>query len=317
MDISTAAVFGASGKLGQRVVPLLTDRGITVRALVHRTPVEADGVQTVSGSITDLQAVREVVAGADLVVQMATTKEDPDSFFDVTVKGTLNVLEACRDQPIKQLIIFGGDAAFGIWFYPQPIPIDESHKLMAYPGYYAFTKVLEEVMTEQYGIQYGLPWTILRSSWIFERDDLLGHFSLLDNVNPAEPGHGFGPQPPEIMKLVETGQERVVIQTNGEGIPYNRHIVHIDDVMQAFGLMVGNEVALGRSFNVAAPAAFNYRPAAEYLSEKTGTPVLELPCPGYHSFEININRARTMLGYAPENDIYRMIDRALACRLAC
>ncbi len=314
MDIRTVAVFGASGKIGRRVVELITGRGAAVRALVHRTPIEMDGVTTVSGSITDAEAVREVVAGADAVVQMATAKEDPDTFFDVSVKGTLNVLEACRDEPIKQFLIFGGDAALGIWFYPQPIPIDESHKLMAYPGYYAFTKVMEEVMTEQYGFQYGLPWTILRSSWVFEADDLLGHFSLLENVDPSEPGHGFGEQPPEVMKLVDAGEERVVIQTNGDGVPYHRHIVHIDDVMQGLGLMLGNEAALGQSFNIAAPSAFNYLPAADHLSAKTETPTLELPCPGYHSFEININRARTILGYAPENDIYRMIDRALEHR---
>ncbi len=314
MDIRTVAVFGASGKIGRRVVELITGRGAAVRALVHRTPIEMDGVTTISGSITDAEAVREVVAGADAVVQMATAKEDPDTFFDVSVKGTLNVLEACRDEPIKQFLIFGGDAAFGIWFYPQAILIDESHKLMAYPGYYAFTKVREEVMTEQYGFQYGLPWTILRSSWVFEADDLLGHFSLLENVDPSEPGHGFGEQPPEVMKLVDAGEERVVIQTNGDGVPYHRHIVHIDDVMQGLGLMLGNEAALGQSFNIAAPSAFNYLPAADHLSAKTETPTLELPCPGYHSFEININRARTILGYAPENDIYRMIDRALEHR---
>jgi nucleoside-diphosphate-sugar epimerase len=316
MDINTVAVFGASGKIGGRVLPLVRERDARVRALVHRTPIEMDGVETITGSIADPEAVREVVAGADVVVQMATTKEDPDTFFDVSVKGTFNVLEACRDEGVKQFIIFGGDASFGIWFYPQPIPIDESHKLMAYPGHYAFSKVMEEVMTEQYGIQYGVPWTVVRSSWVFDEDDLLGHFSLLDNVDPSEPGHGFGDQPPEIMELVEAGEERVVIQTNGEGVPYTRHIVHIDDLMQGFGLVLGNEVALGRSFNVAAPAAFNYRPAADYLSERTGAPTLELPCPGYHSFEIDINRARAMLGYAPENDVFMMADRALAWRAA-
>jgi len=314
MDIKTVAVFGASGKIGGRVLPLVRARDAQVRALIHRTPIEMDGVETITGSIADPEAVREVVAGADVVVQLATTKEDPDTFFDVSVKGTLNVLEACRDEGVKQFIILGGDAAFGIWFYPQPIPIDESHKLMAYPGHYAFSKVMEEVMTEQYGIQYGVPWTILRSSWVFDEDDLLGHFSLLDNVDPSEPGHGFGDQPPEIMKFVDAGEERVVIQTDGEGVPYTRHIVHIDDLMQGFGLVLGNEVALGRSFNIAAPAAFNYRPAADYLSDRTGAPTLELPCPGYHSFEIDINRARAILGYAPENDVFTMVDRALAWR---
>jgi hypothetical protein len=52
--------------------------------------------------------------------------------------------------------------------------------------------------------------------------------------------------------------------------------------------------------------------AAEYISRRRAIPTIDLPCPDYHSFEINITRARTVLGYAPENDIFRMVDRALA-----
>ncbi|MGD9494862.1 MAG: NAD-dependent epimerase/dehydratase family protein [Armatimonadota bacterium] len=314
MSIRTVAVFGASGKIGRHVVPLMLQRGLTVRALVHRTPVGIAQVQSIPGSITDPEACREVVRGADAVVQLATTKEDPASFFDVSVRGTLNALEACRGAHIEQFILLGGDAAFGIWFYPQPVPIDENHRLMAYPGYYAFTKVMEEVMVEQYSIQYGIPFTILRSSWVFERDDLLNHFSLLENVNPAEPGHGFGQVDPEIMALVEAGEEHIAVQVDESGWPYHRHIVHIDDVVQAFGRILGNPTALGQSFNIAGPAPFDYRVAADYLSERTGVPTIDIVCPGYHSFEIDINKARCMLGYEPQNDIFRMIDRALDYR---
>jgi nucleoside-diphosphate-sugar epimerase len=314
MNIQTVAVFGASGKIGRRLVPFLVERGAAVRALVHRTPVETEGVETVNGSIADPDAVREVVRDADAVIQLATTKEDPGTFFDVSIRGTLNVLDACRGESIQQFLLLGGDAAMGIWFYPQPIPIDENHPLTAYPGHYAFTKVIEEVMANQYAIQYGLPVTILRSSWVHENDDVLRHLSLLENVRPAEPGHGFGEQPPEVMALVERGEERLPILTNADGVPYSRHLVHLDDVMQAADLMIGNPAAVGQDFNIAGPAVFNYRPAAEYLSEKTGTPTLELVCAGYHSFEINIAKARAILGYSPQNDIFTMIDRALEYR---
>jgi len=311
VTIRSVAVFGGSGKVGRRVIPWLLERGMGVRALVHSAPIEAEGVECVRGSITDAGLVAEVVAGTDAVVQLATTKEDPDSFFDVSVRGTLNVLEACRFRGTQQFILLGGDAVFGIWFYPQPIPIDENHPLMAYPGYYAFTKVLEEVMTQQYGYQYGVPFSILRSSWILEKGDLLNHFSLLKNVDPAEPGHGFGEQPEAVMELVRAGEERIPILTNAEGVPYNRHIVHIEDVMQGFGRTLGNPAALGESFNVAAPSAFNYRAAAEYLSQKTAIPTIELTCAGYYSFAINITKARTMLGYDPQYDFLRIADSAL------
>ena len=311
MNIQTAALFGASGKIGQHVLPWLQDRGLHLRVLVQRTPLEAANVTVTTGSVTDPAAVREVVRGADAVVQMATTKEDPDTFFDVSVRGTLNILEACREEGIQQFLLFGGDAAQGIWFFPHPVPIDENHPKMAYPGHYAFTKVMEEVMAEQYTFQYGVPVSILRSSWVFEKDDLLNHFSLLKNVDPAEPGHGFGPVGEDVLALVKAGQEHLPILTDEAGVPYRRHIVHIDDVMQAFGLMLGNPSAVGTSFNIAGPAAFDYRVAATYLAEKTGLPTREIVCPGYHSFEINTSRARSLLGYTPQNDIFTMIDRAL------
>ena len=310
--MNTAAIFGAGGKLGRHVVPLLERRGFAVRALVHRTPVAGGHVTSISGSIIDRQAVDEAVRGADVVVQLATTKEDAATFFEVSVRGTFNVLEACRRQKIRQLVLFGGDAALGIWFYPQPIPIDENHPRAAYPGYYAFSKVMEETMAEQYAIQYGVPVSVLRSSWVFEGSDLLKHFSLLQNVRPAEKGHGFGEISEETMALVRSGQERIPILTDARGVPLRRHIVHVDDVMQAFDRMLDNPSATGQTFNIAGPSPFDYRVAAEYLAVKLRLLTVELRCPSFHPFEINITRARTVLGYAPENDFFRMADRAIA-----
>lgn len=312
--MKTVAIFGASGKLGRHVLPLLARRGLAVRALVHRTPVAAPGCVSISGSITDAEAVEETVRGADAVLQLATTKEEADTFFDVSLRGTFQVLEACRRHRPRQFLLFGGDAALGIWFFPHPIPIDENHPLMAYPGYYAFSKVMEETMAAQYAVQYGVPVTVLRSSWVFERDDLLNHFSLLRNVNPAEPGHGFGRVSEAVLDLVRSGKERVPVLTGQGGVPLRRHIVHVDDVMQALDRMLGNPAALGQTFNIAGPSAFDYRVAAEYLAGKLDLPTVEIPCPQYFPFEINISRARTLLGYAPENDFFRMADRAIAAR---
>lgn len=312
--MQTVAVFGGSGKVGAQAIPRLQARGYHVRALVHHTPITTPQVECVHGGIADPEAVERTVAGAQVVLQLATTKEDPATFFDVSVRGTLNILEACREHSVEQLVLLGGDAAFGIWFYPQPIPIDENHPLAAYPGYYAFTKVMEEVMVQQYGIQYEVPWTILRSSWIFQGDDLLRHFSLLRNVDPAEPGHGFGQMPEPILELVRAGREHIPILVNEAGVPYRRHIVHMQDVLQALDLAVGNPSALGQSFNIAAPAPFEYHVAAQYLAQRLDLPTLEVPCPGYHSFEINITRARSVLGYAPRYDFLAIAEDALQHR---
>lgn len=312
-----AALFGASGKIGRRALALLKERGASVRALIHHTPLPDDlaaDVEIVTGSVTDPAAVDAMVSGADIVLQMATTKEDPETFFDVSIKGTFHLLEACRRHRPRQFLLLGGDAAMGIWFYPHPRPIAETDPKIAYPGYYAFSKVIEETMTEQYRHQYGLPTTILRSSWVFENDDLLNHFSLLKNVNPAEKGHGFGQPSEATLDLVRQGREHLPILLDREGRPLRRHIVHIDDVIHALDRMIDRPAALNEDFNIAGPAAFDYRGAAACLAEKTGLPSVEIPCPDYHSFEIDISKARRLLGYDPRNDFATMADRAIAWR---
>jgi nucleoside-diphosphate-sugar epimerase len=173
---------------------------------------------------------------------------------------------------------------------------------------------MEETMTQQYRIQYGVPMTILRSSWVFEDDDLLNHFSLLKNVNPAEPGHGFGEVSADILELVRAGQERIPVLVDQSGQPLTRHIVHVDDVIHALDRMLDNAAAVGRDYNIAAADAFQYREAAEYISAKLGIPTIEISNPQYHPFRIDISRARREIGYTPKNDFHRIVDRALEFR---
>ena len=94
----TVAIFGAGGKLGRRVLALLAERGWPVRALVHRTPVEGSGITSIQGSITDPKAVEETVRGADLVVQLATTKEDADTFSGLFWTGQQAIELGLADQ---------------------------------------------------------------------------------------------------------------------------------------------------------------------------------------------------------------------------
>ncbi|GAH35433.1 unnamed protein product, partial [marine sediment metagenome] len=117
MNLETVAVFGGSGKVGSRIIEALQAQGKSIRALIHRTPITGEGIESIPGSVTDPEAVRQVVDSTDAVVYMATTKEDSDTFFDVSIRGTFNVLEACQDEDIQQFVMFGGDATQGIWFY--------------------------------------------------------------------------------------------------------------------------------------------------------------------------------------------------------
>ncbi|NOZ24045.1 MAG: NAD(P)-dependent oxidoreductase [Planctomycetes bacterium] len=315
MRIKQVTIFGASGKLGQALTQRFLDQGMSVRAVVHRTPlpIKHRKLSTVRADVTDRKKVKKAVAGSKSVICLATTKEDPETFFDVSIRGTFNILDECRAcTSIKQVILAGGDAAVGIWFYPHPKPIGESHPLMAYPGYYAFSKVMEEVMANQYHIQYDLPTTILRMSWIFTDKDILNHLSLR-NLNPAEKGHGWDDYLTAAhKKILARGENRIPILIDRNRRPYTRHIVHIDDVVQGFELALGNKKAIGQTYNISGKKAFRYDEAAAYLSKKTGIPTTQVQAKEYYSFEIDIRKAKRELGYKPKYDIFKIIDAALS-----
>ena len=125
---------------------------------MHQKSEKPDRIDVIKGSIADKETVESALEGITHVVHLATCKETPNDIMDVTVKGLFWLLESCRKKPnFEQFILVGGDAAMGHFFYPHPSPVTESQKHTAYPGCYALSKVLEEVMLEQYQIQYDLP----------------------------------------------------------------------------------------------------------------------------------------------------------------
>jgi nucleoside-diphosphate-sugar epimerase len=316
MKIRTVLVTGASGKVGRSLVPALLEAGYTVRATQFQTPVKIPGVTTVSGSMTDPRFVRRALQGADAVCHLATCKEDPAAFFDVSVKGTFTLLdEARRPGALKQFLLASGDAAVGIFFYPQPQPLDENAPLAAYPGYYAFSKVMEEVMVGQYHIQYGLPTTVLRISWIHDEDDLLTYMTLLppDFGGPAWRELATTKRQKEYFRKKQNGVGCLV---HRGGRPFVRHIVGIADVVQSFLLALGNPAAVGETFHIAGPAAFSYDVLARHIGRKLGLPVVEFTCRDAHDFRIDISKARTVLGYQPAWDALRIADDAIAWRQA-
>src|SRR5690349_22484194 len=181
-------VTGATGKVGQALIARLSRAPVTprmkIRALCHNRVLPETGIVSVmKGSIAEREVCRQAMAGVTHVVHLATCKETPDDVMDVTVKGLFWLLEEFRESPTaKRFVLIGGDAAIGHFFYRHPAPVTEDTPHMAYPGCYALSKVLEEVMLEQYGIQYGLDWCCLRAPWIMEKDDFRYTLSFGDDV---------------------------------------------------------------------------------------------------------------------------------------
>jgi UDP-glucose 4-epimerase len=171
-------ITGATGKVGSNLIRRLRSRpqpDLIIRALCHnRALPAAPGLEVVKGTISDRGAVERAMEGVSHVVHLATCKEIPELVMDVTVKGLFWLTEAFRASPTAaQFILIGGDASVGHFFYDHGAPVTEATPHMAYPGSYALSKVLEEVLLQQTHIQYGLNVCCLRAL-----DHGEGRFSL-------------------------------------------------------------------------------------------------------------------------------------------
>jgi nucleoside-diphosphate-sugar epimerase len=320
LKIRNIAVTGASGKIGRSVIPELLKAGYRVRALEHETAVGIEGVEIVKGDLGDSAGgeglFARFVEGMDAVIHLANVKENRERFMSVNVRGTFCLLDACRKAGcVRQYIQAGSDARAGIFYHPHPFPIDETYPHSAYPGYYAFSKVLEETMCEQFIQQYRFPVTTLRFSWVWTNDDVLAHATLRP-PNFGVPVWSDLASTPEQKRYFAQGLDGAAKLVHTGGRPGIRHVVSIRDVVRAVVLAVGNESALAQAFNVSGPAPFSYEVLSGYISKKLDIPVVEFACDYFHDFQIDLNKSRSILGYSPSFDIFDIVDMAVEFRKA-
>jgi nucleoside-diphosphate-sugar epimerase len=233
--------------------------------------------------------------------------------MDVAVKGMFWLLEAARASPaFQQFILIGGDAAVGHFFYPRAVPVTEAQRHSAYPGCYALSKVLEEVMLEQYYIQYGLNGCCLRAPWIMEKDDFRYQLSFGPDVFGGPRWCDLvGPE-----KAAEYVRTRAVpIMLDSEGRPVKRNFVQVDDLVAAILAALGHPAARQQTFNISMDEPVDYGELGAYLSATRGLPTVGVRTP-YHSTHLLNTKAKSLLGWRPEYDLRKMADSAWAYQRA-
>ncbi len=310
-------VTGATGKVGQafiRRVQAEPISGTVVRALCHHRSLEpAPGLEIARGSVSDRDAVHAAMQDVTHVLHLATCKETPEAIMDVAVKGMFWLLEEARLSPtLKQFILIGGDASVGHFFYPHPVPVTEAQRHTAYPGCYALSKVLEEVMLEQYGIQYDLNGCCLRAPWIMEKDDFKYQLSFGPDVFGG-PRWGELVGAEKAAEYIRTGA--VPVMLDPAGVPVKRNFVHVDDLVSAILLALDHPQAKRETFNISLDEPVDYGVLGAHLSRTRGVPLVPVPTP-YHSTHLDNQKARRVLGWQPAYDMARLADEAFAYRRA-
>jgi nucleoside-diphosphate-sugar epimerase len=312
-------VTGATGKVGRAVIArVLAEPALerfVVRALCHNRVLDPapPRLEVARGSIADRAAIDAAMAGVTHVLHLATCKETPEAIMDVAIKGLFGLLEACRQSPtFRQFILIGGDAGMGHCVYPHPIPVTETQKHSAYPGCYALSKVLEEVMLEQYYVQYDLGGCCLRAPWIMEKDDfryqasfgedVMGGIRWRDIVGPARADEYLA-------------QKGVAVMQDAEGRPLKRNFVHVDDLASAVLSALDNPAARQQTFNICMDEPVDYGEMGAYLAETRGMRPVGVRT-RFHSTWLDNTKAKLLLGWRPRYDLRRLIDAAWDYRRA-
>jgi UDP-glucose 4-epimerase len=153
----------------------------------------------IGGDILQTDILNKAFEGADGVFHFAALwllqcHEYPRSAFDVNVRGTFNVLEACVAQNVKRLVYSSSASVYGDAVSE---PMDEDHPFNN-KNFYGATKIAGEAMATAFHHRYGLPVVGLRYMNVYgPRQDYEGAYvavimKMLDAIDRGEGPTIFG-----------------------------------------------------------------------------------------------------------------------------
>ena len=246
----TALVTGGQGFLGSWLVERLLDEG--ARVVVPRRDVPAlsrfrlegieDHCDLVDADVLDQGALARVVNeySPELVFHLAaqtlvgTANRSPLATFETNVRGTWNLLEACRalgeQSPVRAIVVASSDKAYGDH---EELPYREDFALQPiYP--YDVSKACADLVARSYAHTYGLPVAVTRLANIYGPGD----FNLSRIV-------------PDTAKALVRSEPPVI---RSDGTP-ERDFIHVTDAVEAY-LAVAESLARpelrGRAWNAGA-----------------------------------------------------------------
>ncbi len=277
------AVIGATGVLGRAVVPLLIDRGHSVRAQARdpETAAAIDalaGAEIVAGDILDRASLDPIVKERDAVLHLATAVPRPGEPMDWTLndrirrEGTANLLAACQGAGVARyiqqsiaMIHCGGDDP-DAW-------IDEDAP--AYPNPVTASAVeMEELVAAS-----DLDWRILRGALFY--------------------GPGTGRE-----EAWRQAADQGSLVLPGDGSAYIS-LIHVDDMASAVVAAIESEKP-NATYLVADDAPVTYAELFGAIADsRNAAPPAAFGPPGLPSFRVTNRRLKSELGWRPAYPSYQ------------
>ena len=242
----SALVTGAYGLLGSWLSKALLGEGVRVAVLRRDEPPASalvlEGTEArctvVRGDVLDLALMRRVVGEeeVDTVFHLAAQtivgagRRSPLSTFETNVRGTWNVLEACREHGVARVVVASSDKAYGAH---EDLPYREEHALVAIHPY-DVSKACADMIARCYWHAFGVPVAVTRFANLYGGGDL--------NASRLVP---------EAVAAVLAGRSPVL---RSDGSP-ERDFLYVEDAVAAYlaiARALDGEGARGEAFNAGA-----------------------------------------------------------------
>jgi len=298
----TILITGGAGFVGSHLAErLVADNEVRViddLSTGKREYVPDDAELTVA-DVRDEDALAEAMADVDLVfheaavVSVEESVQQPADTHHVNVDGTLQVLEAAREQNAR-VVVASSAAVYG---HPERVPIaEDAPKTPASP--YGIDKLAVDHYTRRYHDLYGLETVALRY------------------FNVYGPRQGAGDYSGVIEAFLEQAEAGGPITVHGDGTQ-TRDFVHVDDVVDA-NLLAATTEHVGEAFNVATGAETSILDLAETIRVITDANV-EITHTDPREGDIDrscadLTQTGDQLGFDPDVDLESGLNRLFHSR---
>lgn len=219
--------------------------------------------------------------GAQTLVQIAN--RSPLSTFESNIKGTWNLLEACRNtKTIERVIVASSDKAYGV---QKKLPYHEDSPLLGiYP--YDASKACADILARSYFASYGLPVVVTRNANTYGGGDL--NFSRLV---------------PDAIRSVLSNKE---FEIRSDGTPV-RDYMYVEDAVSAYVTLaeqIQEKGIKGEAFNFGTEEPVSVVALFKTIAKLCGKPKAKPKILGSATNEIDrqylcIDKAKRILKWKP------------------
>ncbi len=297
---STFLVTGGAGFIGSNLCEAILKMGYKVRCLDDLSTGKQANVDIfldnpnytfIKGDIKDLDTCMAACEGVDYVLNQAAWGSVPRSiemplFYEKNnIMGTLNMMEAARQQGVKKFVYASSSSVYG----DHPVLPKKEGQEGNLLSPYALTKRVDEEFAKLYTRLYGLDTYGLRYFNVFGRRQ--------------DPDGAYAAVIPKFIKMLMNGETPTI---NGDGMQ-SRDFTYIENVIEAnLKACLAPHEAAGNAFNIAYGGREYLIDIYHSLTRALGKDIEPNFGPDRagdikHS-NADISKAREMLGYDPDYD---------------